>query len=498
MDARHFDLLKRCDPAELGGRLRAVRLTQGLTQGDVAGDAMSVAYLSRMESGQRRPTAKVLAEIAQRLGVSVDELLGETTPRELDEIRLTLDYAELSLESGEAHEALTHVRAALERLGGSPADAMNDRARFLSARAYEALGRTDEALDELESLVGDGQVPGLMRVSAGIALSRVYRESGDLGRAIDTGERVLADLAESGLDSCDEAIQLTVTIAAAYFERGDSGHAVRICRAAIARAEALGSPRARASAYWNASAMQARRGDILSAAPLAERALALLSEGQDARNLARLRGELGLLQLALDPPDVDQARLNLEKAAEDLAWSSASPADRAWTQLGLARARFLAGDLAGSRELTTRFTRCRTATLRWPKRRRGPSRGRRTQPKATWRTLPGPTRKRSTCCRPSAPIAVRPSSGSTWPACSSRSGRPKQRATPTSGRPRRPGCGRARPLPRARWSSPSGRTASRFGTAELLPDRSSSDQQHQMVREAPPSRPRPGQPRPAG
>ena len=352
MDARHFDLLKRCDPAELGGRLRAVRLTQGLTQGDVAGDAMSVAYLSRMESGQRRPTAKVLAEIAQRLGVSVDELLGETTPRELDEIRLTLDYAELSLESGEAHEALTHVRAALERLGGSPADAMNDRARFLSARAYEALGRTDEALDELESLVGDGQVPGLMRVSAGIALSRVYRESGDLGRAIDTGERVLADLAESGLDSCDEAIQLTVTIAAAYFERGDSGHAVRICRAAIAKAEALGSPRARASAYWNASAMQARRGDIVNAAPLAARALALLSEVQDTRNLARLRTELGRLQLALDPPDVDQARQNLEKAAKELDWSSAAPVDKAWTQLGLARARFLAGDLAGSRELT--------------------------------------------------------------------------------------------------------------------------------------------------
>ena len=192
-----------------------------------------------------------------------------------------------------------------------------------------------------------------MRVNAGIALSRVYRESGDLGRAIDTGERILADLAESGLDSCDEAVQLTVTLAAAYFERGDSGHAVRICRAAIAKAEALGSPRARASAYWNASAMQARRGDILNAAPLAERALALLGEGQDTRNLARLRTELGRLQLALDPPDVEQARQNLEKAADELDWSSAAPVDKAWTQLGLARARFLAGDLAGSRELTS-------------------------------------------------------------------------------------------------------------------------------------------------
>lgn len=350
MDSRQLDLLKGCDPTEIGGRLKAVRLSKELTQADVAGDAMSVAYLSRMESGQRRPTAKMLAELAQRLEVPVEELLGETTPREMDEIRLTLDYAELSLESGEAHEALTHVREALGRLESTPADTLVDRARFLSARAYEALGRTDDALDELERLVDSA--PGLMRVNAGIALSRVYRESGDLGRAIDTGERILADLAESGLDSCDEAVQLTVTLAAAYFERGDSGHAVRICRAAIAKAEALGSPRARASAYWNASAMQARRGDILNAAPLAERALALLGEGQDTRNLGRLRTELGRLQLALDPPDVEQARQNLEKAADELDWSSAAPVDKAWTQLGLARARFLAGDLAGSRELT--------------------------------------------------------------------------------------------------------------------------------------------------
>lgn len=351
MDARQIDLLQGCDPTELGRRLRAVRLAKGMTQSDVAGGGMSVAYLSRMETGQRRPTPRMLDEIAQRLEVPVEELLGVPTPREVDEIRLTLDYAELSLESGEAQEALDHVHRAHALLETSPVDSLAERARFLDARAQEALGNADDAIDALESLVGGAGVSGLMRVRAGIALSRVYRESGDFGRAIDTGERVLADLAESGLDSCDEAVQMTVTLAAAYFERGDSGHAVRICRAAIAQAEALGSPTARASAYWNASAMQARRGDILNAAPLAERALALLSEGQDTRNLARLRGELGRLQLALDPPDVEQARVNLEKAAEELDWSSAAPVDKAWTQLGLARARFLAGDLVGSREL---------------------------------------------------------------------------------------------------------------------------------------------------
>jgi tetratricopeptide (TPR) repeat protein len=108
---------------------------------------------------------------------------------------------------------------------------------------------------------------------------------------------------------------------------------------------------ARASAYWNASVMQANRGDVAAAVPLAERALALLSEGQDSRNLARLRTEVGRLQLELDPPDLAEARHNLEQAAAEMEWSSATPVDRAWTLLGLARVSFLSGDLAESREL---------------------------------------------------------------------------------------------------------------------------------------------------
>ncbi len=52
-------------------------------------------------------------------------------------------------------------------------------------------------------------------------------------------------------------------------------------------------------------------GDAAAAVPLAERALALMGEGQDARNLARLRTEVGRLQLELDPPDLSGARENL-------------------------------------------------------------------------------------------------------------------------------------------------------------------------------------------
>ena len=351
MDSRRAELLAQTDREELGRRLRSARRARGLTQGEVAGDIMSVAYLSRIEGGHRRPTPAALEALALRLEVSVESLLGEADRREVDEIRLALDYAELSLESGQPEDAERHLATALERLSTTRALGLGERARLLHARALEATHREDDAVLELESLIEDRSTDGVTQIKAGIALSRIYRETGDLGRAIECGERVMTRVEESGLDACDEAVQLAVTVAAAHFERGDTAHAVRMCRKAITRAESLGSSKARASAYWNASAMQARRGDVAAAVPLAERALALLGEGQDTRNLARLRTEVGRLQLELDPPALDEARHNLEQAAAEMEWSSATPVDRAWTLLGLARVSFMSGDVVASRDL---------------------------------------------------------------------------------------------------------------------------------------------------
>lgn len=351
MDSRQAELLAQTDREALGRRLRATRQARGLTQGEIAQDIMSVAYLSRIESGHRRPTAPALTALAGRLEVAVESLLGEADRREANEVRLALDYAELSLESGEPEEAEKYLQTALAHPATARTAGMRERARLLHARALEAAHRDDDAVLELESLLDDRATDGLTRIKAGIVLSRIFRETGDLGRAIECGERVMGDVEEAGLEACDEAVQLAVTVAAAHFERGDTAHAVRLCRKAITHAESLGSSQARASAYWNASAMQARRGDVTAAVPLAERALALLSEGQDVRNLARLRTEVGRLQLELDPPDLVEARHNLEQAATEMEWSSASPVDRAWTLLGLARVAFLSGDHSESRDL---------------------------------------------------------------------------------------------------------------------------------------------------
>lgn len=350
MDPRDADLLKEIEPAELGNRIRAARVAKGWNQTQLAGDDISVGYVSRIESGQRRPNGTTLDALAARLGVPVDHLLRGVTAREYDEIKLTLDFAELSLETGQHLEAEAQARQAVDRATVGSQDELVFRGRYIIARALEGQGNLDDAILELEGLVYSRH-GGLLRIKSAIAMVRCLKVSGDLNRAIEVGERVMASLTGSHIDSCDEAVQLAVTVASAYFHRGDTGHAIRMCRKAIVKAEALDSPVARASAYWNASNFEAQRGSVANAVPLAERALALLGEGQDARNLARLRANLGRMQLELDPPEVPEALKNLEQAAEELVWSSASTADIADANCYIARAHYLEGDLARAEEM---------------------------------------------------------------------------------------------------------------------------------------------------
>ena len=61
----------------VGPRLRALRQARDLTLsqlGETTG--ISVSTLSRLESGQRKPTLELLLPLAQAYGVPLDELVG--------------------------------------------------------------------------------------------------------------------------------------------------------------------------------------------------------------------------------------------------------------------------------------------------------------------------------------------------------------------------------------------------------------------------------------
>ncbi|GAA5149159.1 hypothetical protein GCM10023340_24040 [Nocardioides marinquilinus] len=351
---------KNIDPDVLGARLREARQRAGLTQGEAAGDDMSTAYISRIEAGHRRGNPDLLARLAGRLGVDLDDLLRPEEPdaaaQLVARLSLELDYVELDLRTGAAEQALTRVMRVLEEPDVPPD--VERRGYYLKALALEAGGRLDDAVVVLEDAVGSFP-PGVSLIQALIALSRCYREEGDLARACEVGERAEALLDDAALRGTAEGVQLAVTVAAAFHERGDVHHALRLCRRAVESAEQLDSPTARASAYWNSSIVHSRAGDVDAALPLAQKAIALLEQGNDARNMARLRLQLGVLQLQLDPPELDGAVLNFNRARDEMDWNDASALDRSRVQLGLARARLLIGETEEAQRLAED---CLTAT----------------------------------------------------------------------------------------------------------------------------------------
>jgi len=207
----------------------------------------------------------------------------------------------------------------------------------------EAVGETDDAIVLLEDLVKDAHAdPSWLK--ALIALSRCHREMGDFARAIAVGEQASSLIADLGLDGTTEAIQLTITVAGAYLQQGDVSHAMRMCLRAIEEAERVGSPTAKGSAYWNASVIESRRGSSAAALQLAQKAMALFELEEDSRNLGRLRTQVGFMQLRLDPPDPEAAKLTLGQAERELAWSAASALDKADHHLALAKAHLLLGE----------------------------------------------------------------------------------------------------------------------------------------------------------
>jgi transcriptional regulator with XRE-family HTH domain len=306
---------------ELGVRLRALRKASGRTQADVAGDKLSVAYVSMLESGKRTPTLDVLEHLAGRLGCSVSELRGGRGAVELAERRLEISYAELALNSGEPAEALTR----LAELRASTADDPSEgwRLAYLYAVALERSGDLAAAVAALEDLLDDrGEdwstqgdlAPPVELMAAGVALARCSLELGDYASALGAAERFRSLAADQRLVGSDGYAELTSVAMMVHYLRNELSAAGQLAEELITLVDAGGSRRARGSAYWNAAGVAEARGDLPGAVALAERAVMLFAEEGDERSLARARVASAWFLLRSDPAQADDALAQLTRA----------------------------------------------------------------------------------------------------------------------------------------------------------------------------------------
>jgi tetratricopeptide (TPR) repeat protein len=332
--------MRRPGPAAPGlpQRLRDLRLAAGLSQAELAGDDLSASYVSLIEAGKRTPTTDALTVLAKRLGCTVDQLVSGVDGRSREEARLELAYAELALNSGEAEEAERRLRVLLSDAAVSATPELLAAASLALAKALEARGLLEQAIAAYEQLLpGPQEDPADGWLSLVVALCRCYREAGDLTHSVELAERALARASTLGLAGSDEEIELAATLVAAYHERGDVTRARLLASQVVSRAERAGSARARGAAYWNASLVASAHGRTREALQLAERALALYAEQDNARSLGRLHSAYAWLLLRQPTPAAAEALAQLEAASAALA-ETGSQVDLAYCDIEAARA----------------------------------------------------------------------------------------------------------------------------------------------------------------
>jgi tetratricopeptide (TPR) repeat protein len=324
----------------LGQRIRLLRIRKGVSQAQLAFPELSDSYISLIESDKRLPAPSVIDLLATKLDCSATYLLSGVSEDIADELRVTLEYAEIALQNGAAIEARARFA---DVLASSDAAALPDlvhEARWGHALAMEAAGDLEEAIVELRELTAGASLEidreHWSRVH--VALSRCLRERGDLSESVQVAEDALRRLIASGAESTDASVHLGATLLAAFIERGDLVRARQLADQLIDRAERIGSPKARMAAYWEAAYVAEIRGEYDHGLALAERALLLVGEDDDPRNLSRLRLAYASLLLRARPEEAERARQLLLRTRDDITASAAGEIDMAWCLTELARA----------------------------------------------------------------------------------------------------------------------------------------------------------------
>jgi transcriptional regulator with XRE-family HTH domain len=270
----------------IGQRVRRLRLKRGLSQRELAGPGVSYAYVSRIENGGRKPSLKALRLLAQRLGVSLEELeTGRRVPAAADR-ELRVSDAELALRLG------GDLDAAEETFQSVLADEQVEPA--LAARALAGLGllagrRGDRETEVrfLEQAIETGHVWPEERPDVYEELAQALSFTDSPGRAIVLLERALEEVRERASRNVALEVRLMAYLACAYSDAGDAGRATRLLRQTAEQVEELASPQARVRVYWSLARLawwDAQDPD--TALRYAREALALYRTTEDTRGLA--------------------------------------------------------------------------------------------------------------------------------------------------------------------------------------------------------------------
>ncbi|AZM57208.1 transcriptional regulator [Streptomyces sp. WAC 01529] len=231
------------DPAEIGRRVQRLRGERGLTQRQLAEPAYTPAYVSTLESGKVRPSEAALRHLADRLGVSYEELATGRPAELAAELRLRLTDARRALATGAPEDAAALFRA-LHEEAVAHALAEEQAAALLGLgdcllESGELTGARD-CFAAVERLLADEPLPRRVPAIRGRATAHLL--TGELRYACYLLESTLDELDAAGLHDPDALLLLYTASIAPYMDMGAHARAAHAAELALALAPRVSDP----------------------------------------------------------------------------------------------------------------------------------------------------------------------------------------------------------------------------------------------------------------
>ncbi|MFE9457028.1 helix-turn-helix domain-containing protein [Streptomyces californicus] len=330
-----------------GRRLRQLRRERGRSQVELTGPGMSATFLSRLESGARRPTDRSVAYLAERLGVPVESFERHPGESLTDAIASVAALSEREIDA----EAADALAAALDSPDDDTDPAMRWHGLAQLARCHEALGdfrRQREALTRLGEL-SDAMGRTALQVRARLRLARCARDLGDAEAARTAVRQVLAVSREHDVRiSASDLVRSKLVLVSAEAELGDLAEAARLVDEVRASLESVDGALA-AEVLWTAATVSTRRGDHPRAFSFLLEALGALEGRDDLVLWLRLRLAAASLAMQAMPPLLAEAESFLDSVEPLLKVTGPL---RHWHELLFLRAKlaFHQGDASRARD----------------------------------------------------------------------------------------------------------------------------------------------------
>ncbi|WP_406012269.1 tetratricopeptide repeat protein [Streptomyces sp. NBC_00984] len=231
------------DPGAVGRRVQQLRTECGLTQRQLAEPAYTPAYISTLEAGRVRPSEAAVRHLADRLGVTYEELATGRPAHLATALRLKLVEAQRTLATGAAEDAAADYTRLLAEADRHGLD--DERATATLGLGHCALETGDlptarEHFEAAEQLLADAPLPRRAPAVRGRAVAHLL--AGELRYACYLLESAIDELNTSGLQDPGALLLLYTAAIAPYMDMGAHARAAQAGELALALAPQVSDP----------------------------------------------------------------------------------------------------------------------------------------------------------------------------------------------------------------------------------------------------------------